>query len=140
MNDGRFITLFLGHIDPRERAFLPIGAGHTPPIWCRARDRSTHLIMSSGPPLGIMKDLDFKAGTKLPMSAGDALLFTTDGIIEADRPDGEQFGMPRLRSVVAENAGKSAEELVTAVHVAVEKFTEGQPLRDDATLVAVICK
>jgi len=140
VHDGRFITLFLGSIDAKERAFTPIGAGHTPPIWCRARDRSTHLISSGGPPLGIIPDLEFGAGTRLPLASGDALLFTTDGIIEADNPGGEQFGLARLRSVVAEHAAKSAQELGEAVCDAVDAFVQGRPLRDDATLVAVKVK
>ena len=137
VRDGRFITLFLGAIDPKERAFLPLGAGHTPPIWCRAKDKSTHLVTSSGPPLGILPDIEFTCGTKLPLAPGDVLLFTTDGIIEADTPEGEQFGLKRLRALVAEHSDGTAHEIGEAVGKAVDDFVCGRPLRDDATLITV---
>jgi serine phosphatase RsbU (regulator of sigma subunit) len=137
VNDGRFITAFLADIDPREGTLTHVGAGHTPPIWCRARDGSTHIVASHGPPLGILRGLEFKQGTTLPIARGDALLFTTDGIIEAANEAEEQFGMARLRAVVAEHASGTAEELGEAVCAAVDVFVQGRPLRDDATLVAV---
>ena len=137
VRDGRFITLFLGVIDPKTRTFRHVGAGHTPPIWCRKRDGSTHLVRSNGPPLGILESMEFRRGTDLPLAPGDALLFTTDGIIEADNEAGEQFGMPRLRSVLVENVDGSASEVAEAVLHAVEEFVAGNPLRDDATMVAV---
>ena len=132
---GRFITLFLADI--RNGALEHVGAGHTPPIWCRARDGSTHLIPSNGPPLGIVAGVEFRCGTKLPVASGDALLLTTDGIMEAVNRAGEQYGMERLRSVVTANASGSAEALGEAVVETVAEFVEGVPLRDDATLVAI---
>ncbi|MHC4160747.1 MAG: SpoIIE family protein phosphatase [Planctomycetota bacterium] len=137
VRDGRFITAFMADIDPREGTLTHVGAGHTPPIWCRARDGSTQLVASHGPPLGILGGLEFKPGTTLPIASGDALLFTTDGIIEAVNEAGEQFGLTRLRSVVAEHAGGTAQALGEAVCSAVDDFVQGRPLRDDATLVAV---
>jgi sigma-B regulation protein RsbU (phosphoserine phosphatase) len=136
VTDGRFITMFAGHIDAKDGAFTHVGAGHTPPIWFRRKDGSTHLVTSNGPPLGILPGIEFRAGTKLPVAKGDVILFTTDGIMEADRPDGEQFGMERLKKVLAAHAGASAKEIVAAVSEAVNEFAEGRPLRDDATLVA----
>jgi len=137
VNDGRFITFFMGRIDPGRGVFMNVGAGHTPPIWYRGRDKSTHLVASKGPPLGIVAGMEFQPGTELPIAKGDLLLFTTDGIIEADRATGEQFGLARLRAVVTENAHLPAKELVEAVLLAVNVFVEGRPLRDDSTLVAV---
>jgi sigma-B regulation protein RsbU (phosphoserine phosphatase) len=137
VNDGRFITLFMGHFDASERRFRHVGAGHTPPIWFRVRDGSTHEIRSKGPPLGIVQGMEFQEGTGLPLEYGDVLLFTTDGIMEAAKADGAQFGMARLREVLAEKAGAEAREIVEAVILAVDTFTGNQALRDDATLVVV---
>ncbi|MFI5403599.1 MAG: SpoIIE family protein phosphatase, partial [Planctomycetota bacterium] len=101
VHDGRFITLFLGSVDVAKGIFRNVGAGHTPPILCRARDGSTHLVLGKGPPLGIMSGAQFAAGTDLPVAKGDMLLLTTDGIIEAMDAKGDQFGLPRLRAAVA---------------------------------------
>jgi len=140
VHDGRFITLFLGVLDARQGVFRHVGAGHTPPVWFKAADGSTHLVTSGGPPLGILAGLQYRQGADLPLQPGDLLLFTTDGIIEADDPDGAQFGFDRLQAVVAESAAGTAREVGEAVMASVEGFTRGRPLRDDATLVAVKVK
>jgi sigma-B regulation protein RsbU (phosphoserine phosphatase) len=137
VDGGRFITLFLARFDAGERRFSHVGAGHTPPILFRVKDGSTHQIASRGPPLGVLKDTEFRAGTTLPLEKGDVLLFTTDGIMEAADAGDEQFGMERLRSVLSEHAGEEARVIVEAVCLAVETFTGHRPLRDDTTLVAV---
>ncbi len=137
VNDGRFITFFLGRFDKTERKFEHVGAGHTPPVFFRKRDNSTYLVMSKGPPLGIMSGMEFEPGTPLPLASGDVLLFTTDGIMEASNNEGEMFGLDRLRKLVVERAAGSAQELIEAIREEVDRFVSGRKLLDDATLVAV---
>jgi len=137
VRDGRFITMFLGQIDPKEGRFRHVGAGHTPPILYRRKKGTTHLVPSKGPPLGIVPGLEYSAGTDLPVASGDVVLFTTDGIMEAANRDREQFGMERLRELVVANAGRSAREIVEAVCEGVDGYCGGRALDDDATLVAV---
>lgn len=137
VHDGRFITLFLGSVDRGRDVFRNVGAGHTPPVWYRASDESTTLVHSKGPPLGIVSEAQFAAGTELPIASGDLLLFTTDGIIEATDPAGEQYGFPRLCATVSRLAKGSAREVVDGVMGEVTAFAGGAGLRDDATLVAV---
>ena len=38
------------------------------------------------------------------LKAGEIALFYSDGLVEAHDPEGEMFGFPRLRSLVAEHA------------------------------------
>lgn len=138
VHDGRFITFFLGRFDPSKRVLEHVGAGHTPPVFLRARDGSTHLVRSKGPPLGIVGGMEFPEGSSLPLATGDVLLFTTDGIWEAEAADGGgQFGLTRLRQMVGELRTASAQELVDGICTAVDDFVGGRPLRDDATVVAV---
>jgi len=137
VHDGRFITFFIGRFDPHKRIFEHVGAGHTPPVFFRAKSRSTKLIMSKGPPLGILGSMEFVQGSAVPLEPGDVVLFTTDGIMEAGNPEGDQFGLVRLRGLVAEQASKSSRELVETICGTVDDFVQGAPLIDDSTLVAV---
>ena len=137
VRDGRFITLFMAMFDPKAGTFAHVGAGHTPPVWYRARDKSTHLVASGGPPLGILPGLQFRAGTTLPIARGDVLLFSTDGILEAGVETGDPFGYGRLRAVLTEHVGASAKAIVEAVCNAADRHVKRQALPDDATLVAV---
>jgi serine phosphatase RsbU (regulator of sigma subunit) len=37
------------------------------------------------------------------LEAGEAALFYSDGLVEAPDPEGEMFGFPRLRALIAEH-------------------------------------
>ncbi len=40
------------------------------------------------------------------LEEGEAALFYSDGLVEAHDPEGEMFGFPRLRTLVAEHGHK----------------------------------
>jgi serine phosphatase RsbU (regulator of sigma subunit) len=137
VHDGRFITLFLGAVDRKKGLFRNVGAGHTPPVLYRARDGRTDLVRSNGPPLGIVAGAQFVAGADVPVDQGDVLVLTTDGIIEATAPGGDQYGFARLREAVARLAKGTSREVTDGIMADVTAFAGGAGLRDDATLVAV---
>jgi sigma-B regulation protein RsbU (phosphoserine phosphatase) len=68
----------------------------------------------------------------------DAVLFYTDGVVEARTPDGELFGLDRLADLLEREAasGQSAEEMLRRLVRAVLNHQAGG-LRDDATLMLV---
>ena len=68
---------------------------------------------------------------------GDLVALFTDGLTEAEDSDEEEFGVERVAEVVAELAEPTAEKLCDAILGAVEAFTEGATLHDDATLLVV---
>jgi len=137
LRGGRFVTCLMATFDEGGRRIQHVGAGHTPIVRYAAATGETSLISSLGPPLGIVKGADFREGEPVDLDAGDVLLFLTDGIIEAAAPDGELLGFERLMDVVKANALASAEEVVGAINGAVMGWTDGRPIHDDATLVAV---
>jgi serine phosphatase RsbU (regulator of sigma subunit) len=67
------------------------------------------------------------------------LLLLTDGLMDAVRPDGERFGMDRLKAVVASGPGDPS-ALVDALVQATTAFTGKRRQADDQTLLAVTLK
>ena len=59
----------------------------------------------------------------------------TDGITEAENPDGAQYGLDRLCAVVSRNWSDSAEEIKDAGVADVESYINGEEIYDDMTLV-----
>ena len=68
---------------------------------------------------------------------GDVLAFYTDGLTEARRPDGEQFGVDRLCELLDEHKDDPLTIMVSATWEAVDAFRAGAPPSDDATLLLV---
>jgi serine phosphatase RsbU (regulator of sigma subunit) len=72
------------------------------------------------------------------LEPGDRFVLYTDGIAEAPSLSGEEFGMERFKSFLAEHAGSSAQELCDGLIKHVTAWT-GSPREqhDDLTLIVV---
>jgi len=136
-DSGSFMTLFYLQIDPRQRTIRWVRAGHEPALlYCPVRDQFEELI-GNGAPLGVDRDLGFTEQALSALHPGTVLGLGTDGIWETRNPDGHLFGKERFRDIIRQHAGRSAQEMVTAVFDAVGRFCRGMPADDDITLVVI---
>jgi serine phosphatase RsbU (regulator of sigma subunit) len=53
-------------------------------------------------PLGLMPGMGYEE-KEVILQAGEAVLFYSDGLVEAHDPTNEMFGFPRLQSLVAQH-------------------------------------
>jgi serine phosphatase RsbU (regulator of sigma subunit) len=73
---------------------------------------------------------------EMVLDTGEGVLFYSDGLVEAHNPEGEMFGFPRLRALIAEHGEKRSlgdsllEELYSFVR-------EGWEQEDDITLLTL---
>ncbi len=132
---NRFITFFAGELDPASGKFSYINAGHNPPLVAR-KDATVEELESGGFPLGIMSDADYEQG-EVNIGAGECLVIFSDGVSEAENPEGEEFGIERLTEVVRQNYSRSAAGLRDKIESALSSFTKTAPANDDITLVIV---
>jgi serine phosphatase RsbU (regulator of sigma subunit) len=86
-------------------------------------------------PLGALEPVRYDV-LHTPMAAGELLLGYSDGVVEAQSPDGELFGLDRLIEVV-EEPHEGPQHLIDAVARALDEFTLGTEPYDDVTLVAI---
>jgi phosphoserine phosphatase RsbU/P len=130
----RFVTLFFGILGP-DGTLDFMRAGHPPPQLLR-QGVVTELYTEGSLPIGIMQDAQVTS-TRTRLEPGDTLVLYSDGIIEANDPEGELFGFGRLSEAVAGGTNQSVEELKNTVLNAVEKFSRGAEASDDLTLLIV---
>ena len=125
-------------------------AGHPPILYQRANDRVWSYARppgrkgkSDGFPLNIPLAIDLDTNYSqitISMTPGDRLFAYTDGIIDAPNPDGESFGLARLKNALDANTGTTLTELKSAVLKTLHEFTEAELNHDDITLIAMeIC-
>jgi sigma-B regulation protein RsbU (phosphoserine phosphatase) len=67
-----------------------------------------------GFPLGVFTDSRYETGL-LTLAPGDLVLFYTDGVVEIDNPDGEQFGIDRLATVLETSRSLPVPEVIEAI-------------------------
>lgn len=132
---NRFVTLFIGELDPAVGQFRFINAGHNPPLLGRA-DGTVEQLDSGGLPLGIMPFSEYEAGT-VSLGTGDVLVIYSDGVSEANNLAEEEFGLERLTEVIKANVARSASAIRDKVESALSAFTGTAAPNDDITLVIV---
>ena len=131
---NRFITFFIGILDPKTGELTYVNAGHNPPLVAHA-DGSVEKLGGTGLILGILGMATYQQST-CHLDPGDVLLLFSDGVTEPVRPGtDEEFGEDRLAEVLAGLRDQNAEDIITTVNRKLEEFTEGAPPPDDITLV-----
>jgi serine phosphatase RsbU (regulator of sigma subunit)/anti-sigma regulatory factor (Ser/Thr protein kinase) len=131
-----FVTAFVAIIDTHEGSLSYASAGHTPAILWRAETQTTEQLKATSPPIGIFGYRGEPTRT-IALQAGDTILFYTDGIIEAQSPTEELFGIGRLLQLVREKAHEPPEVLQRHIQAEITAFCGNSSSRDDATLLIV---
>ena len=133
-----FASLFYGEYEPATKILNYVNAGHNPPIVARLQDSSGELfrLSADGVPVGIYPDSRYQAA-KFEFMTDDIFVAYTDGITEAANPSGEFWGEERLEQLLCSCRGMSADQIVTRILEEVSQFADGEPQRDDATLVVM---
>lgn len=130
-----FITFALCVLDPLRHELTVVNAGHMPPLLRRGKTGEVEEIAPeiSSPPLGIDAGISYQQAT-ITLEPGDVVVMYTDGISECPSPSGQQYGIERIRKVLA--TAKTAREATGKILKDVGAFTKGMPQEDDTCLVA----
>ncbi|HWR16121.1 MAG TPA: PP2C family protein-serine/threonine phosphatase [Terriglobales bacterium] len=134
IGSDKFVTFFYGVLDVAQRSLTYCNAGHLRPIAIQP-SRAPLQLDSSGVVLGVVQDGSYEDSV-LPLGSGDRLLLFTDGITEAMREDGEEFGEERLVASARNSSRHQADQMKSFVMEDVRAFCRSQ-FHDDATLLAV---
>lgn len=132
---GRFVTAFYGVLDVERRRLTYANAGHNPPVLLRATGKVEEL-RATGLILGSFSDTQFKERT-IEFHPGDVLLLYTDGLTEAQSPEGEEFGVARVEGLLRSLHDRPAQAICSGLLAAVREFGGRRRMMDDVTLIAV---
>ena len=132
---SRFVTLFVGMLDPATGAFSYVNAGQNPPLIRRAAGDYQSLT-EGGMAVGMFEQATYAVGTT-QLDVGDVLVMFSDGVVEAENTDGVPFDEIGVRSTIDGKGWASARELGWALFASVQRHTDDRRLLDDlTTLVA----
>ncbi len=131
---SKFVTLFYGVLDSRLNTLRYCNAGHLRPILIGEAGRVRQLDDNSAL-LGVFPDWQY-TDSLLQLEPGDRMILYTDGITEAARQGGEEFGEARLIDWALDHKDCSSGEFQQQLLVQVKHFCDLQ-LSDDATLIVL---
>ena len=135
--DDRFITAFMGFLDPATHVINYHSGGQGPILHFRAADKSCDWHQPTNFPVGIMEIDSRQESANLQLEPGDILALISDGIYEYNNTEGEQFGEDRVAGVFREHHQLPMAELTEQLIQAVREFAKTAPQEDDITLVLV---
>ncbi len=132
-----FVTLFLGRFDPRTQKLYYSNAGHNPPIFIHSDGNGggPSWLGPTGAAIGLIEEFHITENA-VSLASGDLLVFYTDGVTEAMNDQQEQFGVERLAALVQRFSHQSPRDVVKALRLEIQAFTNDQPPADDITILA----
>ena len=114
-------------------------ASHNCPLICDQNGK-IHQLNARGYRLGNRFNSTYR-DVESQLHQGDTLFLFSDGVIEVMSeasekfPEGEEYGIRRLRRVLKQNMNMSSEKLLLKVLSTVEDFRRSGALEDDVTAV-----
>jgi sigma-B regulation protein RsbU (phosphoserine phosphatase) len=130
-----FVTVFLAMVDPAAKTLEWCSAGHCPQLLCHSDGRVEELT-ANGVFVGMFDDLQASSQIQ-DLENGDSLLLYTDGITEAENPEGELYGMDRLTQSLRKTGNNPPEARLSSLLQDMNEFSAGAQSQDDLTLVAI---
>jgi serine phosphatase RsbU (regulator of sigma subunit) len=130
--DGRrFTTAVLSEYDPATRHLVYVNAGHNPPV-LRHANGALEKLEVGGLPLGIEPGAVYDTAS-IDLGPGDALIFYTDGVVEAFDEKGNLFGDERWLNAIRALPDWNAQESLQFLMKRVDEFVGQTRQSDDIT-------
>ena len=134
-SSGRFATMFICTLNEKGHGEF-ISAGHNPAYVFRPVTGGVDELASNNIIVGAFDTAQYEA-TTLKLDKGDVLVVYSDGLTEAEKPDGEMLGEEAVKQVILAEAGAGAGHLEQKLLEAIQAFTQGQSQSDDITIMII---
>lgn len=130
-----FLTLFMAILENDGRTLRYVNAGHHPQFVI-GRGGRIRPLPSTGLPIALFAGHGYTEAS-VQLEDGDLLFFYTDGLVEAENPEGDMFGAERLQRLLAEAQSRDIDAILHHVEESVRAFRGTAEALDDATMMAL---
>lgn len=126
-----FATLFVGIYDDMTRTLNYVNCGHNPPLVLRGEN--VIRLTATATVIGMFEKWEC-VREQIALIPGDMITFYTDGVIEAENANAQQFGEEGLIQIMENNRNVGAAVLLEKIIAGVQDFESGEQ-SDDLTLL-----
>jgi sigma-B regulation protein RsbU (phosphoserine phosphatase) len=130
-----FFTLVYGVLDTESLRFSYVAAGQAGPVIAR-KNGSAELCETTGMPIGFLDGIEYES-RETQLLPGDRIYLFSDGLYEAKKKDGEEYGLTRLKGFLDMMKHFPFKEAVKRFIGEAEHWAYPDPLHDDASIVAI---
>jgi sigma-B regulation protein RsbU (phosphoserine phosphatase) len=130
----RFTTAFIAEYDPASRRLIYVNAGHNNPI-LRRKSGAIERLEAGGVPFGII-DAPYQSDERT-LEPGDWLAIFTDGVIEAENMQQQEYGEIRFMTLLHSGVMLAPQMLLNSILTDLDRFVGNAPQHDDVTCVLI---
>ena len=135
--DDRFITAFMGFLDPASHDVEFHSGGQGPILHFHSKERRCDWYPPTSFPVGAMEVDGAGSAERFTLAPGDILALISDGVYEYTAMDGSQFGEDRVAAIIDEHRSLPMSELSQRLVDGAFEFGGEAPQADDITLVMI---
>ncbi len=133
-----FVTAIVMRCLQQQNAFEYASAGHVDSLLWRYETQEIEFLPGTGIPLGIEPEYPYEERT-VTLHPGDLVLVYSDGVTEAEDPQGKVLGLQGLSDIIYATHPARAAEQINALRLGLEVHRQGLPARDDVALLLFRC-
>jgi sigma-B regulation protein RsbU (phosphoserine phosphatase) len=129
-----YSTLIITHFNSETGLLAYCNAGHHPPLVFSGGE--VRGLTIGGTVVGLFENWNYE-GDEVELKPGDLVIYFTDGVVEAENINGEQFGTERLIELIRSNTFLTAQDIQSLILEQVFDWTGAQEQADDITVVCL---
>jgi sigma-B regulation protein RsbU (phosphoserine phosphatase) len=132
--ESQYVTMLFALWNDENRTLQVANSGAVQPIFCRGGESVT--VRAEGFPLGLFPNVTYEE-LSLATQPGDAIVFVSDGILDAENAAEEMYGQERLSSLLCSHRDAPAKEIADAILSDVSRFQGDHDRFDDETIIVL---
>ena len=135
--DSQYVVMLFALWNDENRTLTVANSGAVQPIFCRGGENVT--VKAEGFPLGMFPEATYEE-FNVATQPGDAIVFVSDGILDAENEKGEMYGEERLASILCGSRDLPAQQIASAILADVTQFQGSKDRFDDETIIVLRVK
>ena len=132
--DSQYVTLLFALWNDENQTLQVANSGAIQPVFCRSGQAVT--VKAEGFPLGLFPDVTYEE-LSVATLPGDAIVFVSDGILDAENELEEMYGEDRLAGLLCAHRDQPAQQIADAILADVAKFQGAKDRFDDETIIVL---
>jgi sigma-B regulation protein RsbU (phosphoserine phosphatase) len=132
--ESQYVTMLFAVWDDESRTLQVANSGAVQPVFCRSGQSNT--IRVEGFPLGLFPNVTYEE-LRVATEPGDAIVFVSDGILDAENAQGEMYGQEQLFALLCNYRDRPAQQIADAILADVARFQGGHDRFDDETIIVL---
>ncbi len=132
--ESQYVTMLFALWNDENQTLQVANSGAVQPVFCRAGQSDT--VRAEGFPLGMFPDVTYEE-LSVATQPGDAIVFVSDGILDAENEKEEMYGQDRLAGLLCANRDLPALEIADAILADVARFQGSKDRFDDETIIVL---